>query len=143
MIIYHRGDLFESTADALAHGCNIRGRMNAGIAVEFKHRFPEMYQDYFQRCDRDELKLGTGYMYADKRNVINLMTQSEDGTPLFALHDAFEWLAQSYDKLGINSVAIPMIGTGLGKLEQTMLKKIAERYFGNIDLKVEIWDTTE
>jgi len=34
-----------------AHGCNCVGAMGKGIALQFKGRFPEMYEQY-KRCVR-------------------------------------------------------------------------------------------
>lgn len=47
-----QGDLFvnDFNFDALAQGVNCQGLMGAGIAVEFKRRWPAMYEDYQRRC---------------------------------------------------------------------------------------------
>src|SRR3982750_606755 len=46
------GDLFENGlhAQAFAHGCNCQGSMGAGVAKTFRARYPEMYEEYRQRC---------------------------------------------------------------------------------------------
>jgi O-acetyl-ADP-ribose deacetylase (regulator of RNase III) len=52
VIHYVAGDLFanEHGAQALAHGCNCIGSMGAGIAVGFRERYPDMYEEYRRRC---------------------------------------------------------------------------------------------
>jgi len=49
------GDIFNSDADVLVNSVNIKGVMGAGIAREFKKRFPEMYKDYVRACRRGEI----------------------------------------------------------------------------------------
>jgi O-acetyl-ADP-ribose deacetylase (regulator of RNase III) len=52
------GDLFELGLPAIGHGCNCVGSMGAGIAKEFRRRYPRMYQEYRQRCQRGQFGLG-------------------------------------------------------------------------------------
>ena len=46
------GDLLKSRAQTLINTVNCTGAMGKGIALEFKNRFPDMYEDYAQRCQR-------------------------------------------------------------------------------------------
>ena len=46
------GDILESKAETLVNTVNCVGVMGKGIALEFKNRFPEMYADYIERCNR-------------------------------------------------------------------------------------------
>ena len=39
-LIFLSGNLFESNAQTIGHGCNTKGIMGAGIAREFKRRYP-------------------------------------------------------------------------------------------------------
>lgn len=72
---YICGDLFLSQAQTLAHGVNCRGRMGAGIDVEFRRRFPKMYKEYRQRCNRDELRPGDLFLWKESTPwVLNLAT---------------------------------------------------------------------
>lgn len=47
-----KGDLFDPSHNfnALAQGVNTRGIMGSGIAVDFREKFPAMYEDYMERC---------------------------------------------------------------------------------------------
>jgi O-acetyl-ADP-ribose deacetylase (regulator of RNase III) len=57
------GDLFSSKAQTLVNTVNCVGIMGKGVALEFKKRFPEMFKDYEQRCERREVRLGRPYLY--------------------------------------------------------------------------------
>ena len=56
------GDILKSKAQTLVNTVNCVGVMGKGIAVEFKKRFPEMFEDYVKKCDRKEVKLGIPYL---------------------------------------------------------------------------------
>ena len=57
------GDILKSKAQTLINTVNCVGVMGKGIALEFKKRFPEMFEDYIKKCDRKEVKLGVPYLY--------------------------------------------------------------------------------
>lgn len=59
------GDLFSNAfrAKAFAHGCNCRGSMAAGIAVGFKERYPEMYEEYRRRCKAKPREFNPGDVF--------------------------------------------------------------------------------
>ena len=49
--------IFESDADVLVNSTNVKGVMGAGIAREFKRRFPEMFRDYKKACRRGDTRI--------------------------------------------------------------------------------------
>ncbi len=61
--IIEDGDVFQSSAQTLVNTVNCVGVMGKGIALGFKRRFPEMFDDYVARCERGEVRLGRPYLY--------------------------------------------------------------------------------
>jgi len=57
------GDILKSKAQTLINTVNCVGIMGKGIALEFKKRFPEMFEDYVEKCERKEVKPGLPYLY--------------------------------------------------------------------------------
>lgn len=51
--------IFESGAEALVCPVNCVGVMGAGLAKEFKRRFPNYYFDYMIACNNRQLEFGT------------------------------------------------------------------------------------
>ncbi|KAF2733642.1 hypothetical protein EJ04DRAFT_467989 [Polyplosphaeria fusca] len=50
-VITHKGDLFDAPENAvLVHACNTQGSWGAGIAAEFRKRYPEAYKKYRDWC---------------------------------------------------------------------------------------------
>jgi O-acetyl-ADP-ribose deacetylase (regulator of RNase III) len=74
---FTEGDLFaRSDIRAWAHGCNCAGAMGAGIAVEFKRRFPRMFEEYKLRCADGRFGLGDVFVWSEgELTVYNLGTQ--------------------------------------------------------------------
>src|SRR4051812_48484564 len=112
---YVSGDLFANrhNAQAFAHGCNCKGSMGAGIAVQFRQRYPAMYEGYRQRCKATprEFNPGDAFLWKadDKPWVFNLATQ-EDYWRSRATYDAIEQtlqaMRQQADTEKINMIAI-------------------------------------
>lgn len=77
------GDLFESRAQTLVNTVNCVGVMGKGVALEFKKRFPAMFEDYIARCERKGVHLGTPYLYRDAagRQIVNFPTKDHWRSP--------------------------------------------------------------
>jgi len=63
MITVRIGDIFESNAQTLVNTVNCVGIMGKGIALEFRKRFPDMFEDYARRCKEGRVKLGEPFLY--------------------------------------------------------------------------------
>ena len=71
------GDIFESKVQTLVNTVNTVGVMGKGIALGFRKRFPEMYEDYALRCERHEVQPGKPYIYRrlTPPHIINFPTK--------------------------------------------------------------------
>src|SRR5437867_2274946 len=101
------GDIFASQAKALVNTVNCVGVMGKGVALGFKKRFPAMFEDYLNRCNRKQVKLGEPYLYRGPTgiSIINFptkehwrspsrLTDIEAGLGFFVAH-AKEWELES------------------------------------------------
>jgi O-acetyl-ADP-ribose deacetylase (regulator of RNase III) len=139
------GDIFEMNLPAIGHGCNCEGVMGAGIASDFKARWPKMYQEYRQYCLDEEPKPGDFYPYPTAEGVMifNLFTQRYPGA------DArVEWIESAVSNAvaycreeGIDVLGIPRIGCGIGGLKWADVKPALQSMMlsSNIELKVVNW----
>jgi O-acetyl-ADP-ribose deacetylase (regulator of RNase III) len=139
-----KGDLFDPSHNftALAQGTNCRGVMGAGIAVDFKQMFPEMYTAYVKLCaESSSLLPGTAQVWigrGDEQGVINVFSQYQPGrgnavmeylerglhsmdqqlnlvTTIMA--DVYEGYPEESYTLTQN-VGLPLIGGGIGGLQR-------------------------
>lgn len=143
MIIHREGDLFESQdLHALAHGCNRQGAMGAGIAVQFKTRWPRMYFAYKRWCQSGHLALGSMFPWpthwADRRSeggiwlepdlmIYNCITQDIGADAVIeAMIESLIVAAIHANKNNITEIGIPEIGCGIGGLKSENLKSVLE-----------------
>lgn len=130
---YRTGDLFSSDADALAHGCNCQGVMGAGIAVQFRKRFPEMFREYRARCLNGTFGVGSCFAWdaPDGKTIYNLGTQQYPGAcaRLEDVKTSLITMLTMPHKANhpIKTIALPRIGCGYGGLNWFDVKNVIEQ----------------
>lgn len=136
------GDIFRSSTQTLTNPINCRGVMGGGLALEFRNRFPVMYQDYVARCRRGEVKVGRPYVWRNpaEPSVLNFPTKDDwrDPSKLEYVEEGLRYLANHYREMGVVSLAMPALGCGLGGLEWSKVRPLMERELSNLDIPVEI-----
>ncbi len=137
-VAFITGDLFANRfgAEALAHGCNCRGSMGAGIATGFRDRYPEMYAEYRRRCKARprEFNLGDAFLWKadDKPWVFNLGTQEgvwRARARYEAIEAALTSMREQADREGVASIAIPRLGAGYGGLSWKKVRAVVKKVF--------------
>jgi O-acetyl-ADP-ribose deacetylase (regulator of RNase III) len=125
------GDMFAARGvRAWGHGCNCAGSMGAGIAVEFKRRFPRMFDEYRARCADGRFGLGDVFVWSEgEMTVYNLGTQEhwKKKAQLAALTKAVGRMVALAEKGGIERIALPRIGAGLGGLDWPKVRSVLEQ----------------
>lgn len=146
------GSIFETYAQAIGHGVNTHGVMGSGIAVQFKQRFPQMYEEYRRRCFAGELQAGGVYPYdagpgqgGKHLFVYNIASQAAPGA-----NATYQWLLMGVaaalrdaDEKGIKTLALPRIGAGVGGLEWSRVRRVLEALAESFDCDIEVWSLPE
>lgn len=144
LIIQH-GDIWTTTARAIGHGVNVDGKMGAGIAVQFRERFPAMYDEYVRQCEDGTLEPGEIFAWeANKKPpqfIYNIASQDRPGP-----HAQIDWLrrgvalAQDHAvKHHIPMIALPMIGAGIGGLEPSEVVQVLKGRASYHVVDIELW----
>jgi len=119
-----RGDLFASTADAILNPVNCEGVMGAGLALEFKRRYPDNFRAYADFCKLGSLEPGVLLpvplsIVTPPYYIVNFPTKDCWRNP-----SKYEYIEQGLVTLeawcwheGIETVAMPALGAGLGGLD--------------------------
>jgi O-acetyl-ADP-ribose deacetylase (regulator of RNase III) len=130
MLTEIEGDLFEQDFPAIAHGCNTKGVMGAGVAAQMARRYPGMHQQYEMRCALGTFRLGDvmPWVTGTRKVIYNLATQEQTGPDarldLIAactgrmLDYAYQW--------NIPLIGLPRIGCGIGGLDWPDVKAVLE-----------------
>ena len=112
-VIYHKS-IFDIPADAYVNTINCVGAMGAGIALEFKKRYPKMFEDYKEKCSRHAIRPGDCYSYLHENGVYLLGLAVKDDWRHWSTR---EWIESSIKSMklavlenDIKSVNLPLIG---------------------------------
>lgn len=128
MIKYIKGDLFSTDAPAILHGVNCQGVMASGVAKTFKEIYPSSYMKYlaYHQKGRESKSFFNPigkivWMKEwDDKITISGHTQNfygKDGklyTNYGAVTEVMLYCNLLCLELGINQIAMPKIGCGLG-----------------------------
>lgn len=144
MLSIVRGDIFQSRAQSLVNPVNCSGIMGKGLAVQFKHRYPEMFSDYKHRCTLGEVELGKPYLYPRPSLpwIVNFPTKQNwrSRASLEAIQTGLDWLVRNYNACGITSLAVPALGCGEGGLRWEVVLPILLQHLRNLEIPVELYE---
>ena len=142
-VTIHEGDIFKSKAQTIVNTVNCVGVMGKGIALGFRKRFPQMHDDYVRRCERGEVKLGRPYVYKQSPGpwVLNFPTKDHwrSVSRLADIEAGLEYLEDHYRDWGIESLAVPPLGSGLGGLEWQVVGPTLYSHLSRLQIPVELF----
>jgi O-acetyl-ADP-ribose deacetylase (regulator of RNase III) len=137
------GDIFRSKAQTLVNTVNTVGVMGKGLALDFRKRFPDMYEEYRRRCAAGEVRLGRPYLHRSLLLpwILNFPTKEHwrSVARLDAIVQGLEYLEVHYKEWGIESIAVPPLGSGEGKLEWRIVGRTLYRHLARLDIPVELY----
>ena len=141
MLTVTRNNIFTSECQVLVNPVNCVGVMGSGLALSFKQKFPDMYNRYQLACSNNQLKVGKLLLY--KRSepwILCFPTKDHWKNPseYKYLSDGLRKFRATYESKGIQSIAFPLLGTGLGKLDIEKVLIIMRDYLEDLPIKVEI-----
>ena len=138
-----RGNLFDSGCDTIVNTVNCVGVMGKGVALEFRYRYPNMYEQYVRDCENGRLEPGTlTFWHESKPRVLNFPTKKhwKDPSRLSYIEAGLKAFATKYREWGIGSIAFPKLGTSSGGLDWEDVRPIMVQYLKPLaDLRVEIY----
>jgi O-acetyl-ADP-ribose deacetylase (regulator of RNase III) len=147
MIEIARGDLLRTNAEALVNTVNCVGVMGAGLALQFRKAFPEMFLAYKHLCHRGGLQPGRIMVYrlerlSHPRYIINFPTKRHwrDNSRIEDIDAGLAALVQEIHRHHIRSVAIPPLGCGLGGLDWGDVRPRIEAAFRSQGTKVLLFE---
>ncbi len=142
MLTYIEGDLFCSPAQVLVNTVNTVGVMGKGIALEFKKRYPEMFETYKKQCDKHNLTIGRLMLwYAPDHWILQFPTKEHWRNPskLEYIEKGLMAFVRKYADYNITSIAFPKLGCGNGELNWTDVKAVMEKYLKDLPIDVYIY----
>lgn len=145
MMKYIEGDLFSSPAQVIVNTVNTVGVMGKGIALEFKRRYPEMFEKYKKVCDKHNLVIGRLMLwYAPDYWVLLFPTKEHWRNPskLEYIEKGLMTFVRKYADYNISSIAFPKLGCGNGELNWDEVRPLMEKYLADLPIDVFIYQGT-
>lgn len=155
------GDMFFSQMQTLTVSVNTVGVMGKGLASRAKYQFPDMYVIYQDVCKNKSLEMGKPYLYkregsldedlADEPfSLPNLnankwfllfptKTHWKEGSDAKGIETGLQWLLENYQTEGIQSIAVPALGCGLGGLDWKDIGPLMCRYLSRMNVQASIY----
>ena len=132
---FKSGSIFSSKAKMIVNPVNTVGVMGAGLALEFKRKFPLNYKAYQKHCTKFRtVKTFKLFIFDEnQRRIVNLPTKEDYRQPSKlaylrrGLNHLLNYLNDHPSRDEVESIAIPPIGAGLGGLEQ--VQSLFQIYF--------------
>lgn len=131
-IIYRHGNLLDAEEELILHGCNAQKVMGSGVAKAIRKKWPGAYDSYCMQDAITGLKMGMiiWYQTGDNSFVGNAITQDRYGrdNKRYVSYDAIDVVMEKVNSYAleknIESVAMPLIGAGLGGGEWSIISSI-------------------
>ena len=130
MVDFFQGNLFDDKADYLINTVNCVGVMGKGIALEFKKKYPEMFEEYKKECASGNIKIGKPFLWVykdffDEKTIINLPTKIhwKDPSEYAYIIAGIDWLKSYFEEHKNATVALPPLGCGCGGLAWHKVKR--------------------
>ena len=142
MIIYVKGDIFNSQMETIVNPVNCVGVMGKGLALEYKRRYPALFLSYKSTCARKLIIPGRVYVSRQQDKKVLLFPTKDhwkDPSKYEYIDSGLTYFAKNYKALKIRSCAFPRIGCGLGGLDWEKVKALLEKHLGDLDIEIEVY----
>jgi O-acetyl-ADP-ribose deacetylase (regulator of RNase III) len=117
------GNLLEAEVEAYVNPVNCVGVMGKGLALQFKQKYPEMFKSYRKAAKAGEIEIGKMHVFELvesklPRLIINFPTKKHWKAPseLEFIDLGLANLIRTIREYGLQSLAIPALGAGNGRL---------------------------
>lgn len=137
------GDVLASQMQTKVNTVNCVGVMGKGIAQQFKKLYPEMFEDYVDRCKSAEVEEGVPYLYRDLfgNMILNFPTKGhwKSLTNIHKLSEGLDYFVHHCKEWDIESIAFPPLGCGNGGLTWEQVGPLMYQKLSSLDIPIEIY----
>ncbi len=148
MIEWTCGDILKDDSEAVVNTVNCVGVMGRGIALQFKNAWPQNFKAYELACRHEQVQPGRMFIFetghlTHPRYIINFPTKRHwrDKSRLSDIDAGLQALVAEIRQRGIQSVAIPPLGSGLGGLDWNEVRPRIEAVLADLpDVRVRIFE---
>lgn len=116
--------------------------MGAGIALEYRLRYPSMYEQYSRLCAEGKIDIGLLWLFKGRdRWILNFPTKKHWKYPTKEqyLRDGLQKFLETYEKKGITSIAFPLLGAQHGGLDSSRSLELMDSYLSRCEIPIEVF----
>lgn len=139
-IIYRDGDILRDPAEAIVIPVNTMGVPGAGLAKAWAKKDPDAAGVYQALCEKGLVTIGE----------INIIIHGDSRWIMFPTKEHWkhpsqlEWIEKGLMDLqpqvtGLESLAVPALGCGLGGLEWETVRRLLEKYLTPLSASITIY----
>lgn len=147
MLEFISGDLLQTTTLYVAQGVATGSQegLGTGLALKISKKWPDAQQQFKKFTRSNSFEGGDVFvvLHAETRpGIIYIATQPDMyHATLSFLNKGLKNLVKACEKRGIETVALPKIGAGLGKLDwESEVKPAMVKYFTNSEILFRIYE---
>ncbi len=145
-ITFKKGNIFQSDKQTIVNTVNCVGVMGKGVALEFRLRYPEMFEKYKEFCTNKQITIGKLWLYKPApfgaHWILNFPTKFHWKYPskIEYIDAGLQKFVGSYKEKGIISIAFPLLGTHNGGLDKLEVLDLMYKYLELCDIPIEIYE---
>lgn len=137
--IYNGYDIRLSTAEYVVIPVNCVGVAGAGLALWLRQCFYAVEQTYIEACKAKTLYVGSELLVVDRFILAPTKRHFIDNSNLEDVIVTIRLLRSLIDSKRIKHVAIPLLGTGCGKLPKRIIRGLIVNAFHDCDAIVDVY----
>ncbi|WP_405376038.1 macro domain-containing protein, partial [Pseudobutyrivibrio sp.] len=149
MIKFVDGDFFDYDADIRVNTVNCVGVMGAGVALEFKNKYPDMFKAYVEACNNQDIRPGKPFLWEEiglfsNTLIINLPTKIHWRNPseYSFIEEDLKWLRCFLLEHPDSTITLPALGCGHGGLDWNIVKDMIVHYLDGIKATILVFNPT-
>ena len=131
-------DIFLNNSQVIVNPVNCIGIMGAGLAKQFKVKYPDNELAYKEHCYYGYMKPGEIFAFNVDKNltILNAATKNHWKNP-----SRVEWIQKCLENIArycifefVESISIPLIGCGLGGIKFEEVKSDFEKFYEELQI---------
>ncbi|ALL06230.1 hypothetical protein AQ505_12445 [Pedobacter sp. PACM 27299] len=148
MIEFVTGNFFDYDAEVRVNTVNCVGVMGAGAALQFKNKFPKMFDEYVRECKLGRVKIGRPHVWKDQEFfnhspiIINFPTKDHWKKPseYEYVEKGLVWLREYLQETKPASITVPALGCGHGGLDWGQVRPMIENQLANLSMRIIVFE---
>jgi O-acetyl-ADP-ribose deacetylase (regulator of RNase III) len=143
-IRFTTGNMFNTQAEILINTVNCVGVMGAGIALQFKQRYPRMFDEYRRKCAAGEIRPGELHVWQslNGERIINFPTKRHwrNDSRYEHIEAGLLALRRFLASQGPVRVTIPALGCGNGGLNWSVVSAMISKHLQGLDCDIMVFE---